>query len=60
MLELSRDRDLPPEPLGPDRGRELGVEHLQGDESEMSGVLGQINGGHAPTTQLALDPVALP
>ena len=46
MLELCRDPDLAQEPLGADRGGELGLEHLDGDRPVVLEIVGQIDGGH--------------
>lgn len=36
-----------------------GMQHLQGDQSTVSGILRQIHGCHAPATELPLDPVSV-
>ena len=59
MLQPGGELDLALEPLGAQRGRQLGVEHLQGDGSLVPKVLGQVDGGHAAPAELALEPVAI-
>ena len=57
MLELGADLDLAGEPLGTERGGELGAEHFHRDLAVVLEVLGEIDGGHAALAELALDPV---
>ena len=59
MLEVGGGLDLDQEPLGPDHGGELGPQDLEGDLAIVLEVLGEIDGGHAAGTQLALDAVAI-
>ncbi len=59
MLEPGGQLDLPLEPLGAERGRQLGMEHLQGDGSLVANVLGQVDGGHPAPAELALEPIAI-
>ena len=59
MLQPGGQLDLPLEPLGAERGRQLGMEHLQGDGALVAKVLGQVNGGHPAPAELALESVAL-
>src|SRR5512134_3913952 len=51
--------DLAQEALGAECGGELGPKHLQGDRTTVLEVLGEIDRGHAPAAQLALDRVAV-
>ena len=59
MLEPGGDLDLAEEPLGAERGGELGPENLDGDFSAVPEVGGQVDHGHAALTQLALQRVAV-
>ena len=60
MLEPSREPDLPLEALGAERGGELRMEHLEGDRPVVPEVLGEIDRGHAPAAELALQRVPIP
>ena len=60
MLEAGGELDLAEKALGPERGGELGVEHLDGDRAVVLEVAGELDGGHAPATELALERVAVP
>ena len=59
MLQPGGDLDLAEEPLGPERGGELGAEHLHGHLAVVLQVLGEEDRGHAPAPELALDGVAV-
>ena len=59
VLQVGDGLDLAEEPLGPDHGRELGPEHLDGDLAGVPKVLGEVDRGHAPRPELALDAVAV-
>jgi hypothetical protein len=55
MGERRRDPDLAGEPVGTQRGGELGPEHLDGHLALVPEVLGQVDRGHATPAQLALE-----
>ena len=57
VLELGGELDLALKPLGPDGGRELGVEDLDRDPAIVLDVAGKEDRGHSPATELALDGV---
>ncbi len=59
MLEPGGDLDLAEEPLGPERGGQLGPQHLHRDLAVVLDVLGEVHGGHAALPELALEPVAV-
>ena len=59
VLQARRELDLLEKPLGAEHGRELGVQHLERHLAAVPNVLGQIDRGHAPGTELSLDPVAV-
>jgi hypothetical protein len=58
VLEVRRRLDLGQEPVGADDGRELRLEHLEGDPALVADVVGQVHRGHAALTDLALDQVS--
>ena len=53
------ESDLALEALGPERGGELGVEHLERDRPLVPEVVGEVDGGHAAAAELALEGVAV-
>jgi hypothetical protein len=59
MLEPRGKVDLPLEALGTERGGELGEKNLEGNRAVMPDVIGEIDDGHAATTELALEGVAV-
>ena len=59
VLQPGGELDLALEPLGAERGGELGEEHLEGDRAVVPEVLGQVDRGHAAAAELALEPVAV-
>src|SRR3989441_421755 len=59
MLQPGGDLDLPHEPLGSERRRELRAEDLDRNRPMMLQVLRQEHRRHAPLTQLPLDRVAV-
>ena len=59
MVQLRRELDLAQEPLGPEVERQRRAEHLEGDRPVVPEVPGEVDGGHAPAPELALDQVAL-
>ena len=59
VLEPGGGLDLPQEALGPERGGELGAEHLDGHLAVVPQVLRQVDRGHPPAPELALDDVAV-
>ena len=58
MLEPGGQPDLALEALGPERVTQLGMEHLERDRPVVPEVPGEIDRGHAPAAELALDRVA--
>ena len=60
MLEPGGEPDLALEALGAERGGELGMEHLERDRAVVPEVLGEVDRGHAPAAELALERVAVP
>ena len=59
VLQVGDGPDLAEKPLGPDHRRQLGAEHLDRDLAGVPEVLGEVDGGHAPRPELALDAVAV-
>ena len=59
VLEPGGELDLALEPVGPQRGGELGEKHLQGHRPVVLQVLGQVDRGHPAPAELALEPVAI-
>ena len=59
MLQAGCELDLAQEPLGAQRARELGVEHLEGHRAVVLEIAGEVDGGHAAAAELALDAVAV-
>jgi len=60
VLQPGGEADLALESLRPQRRGQLGVEHLERHRPVVPKVLGQVNDGHAPAAELALDLVAIP
>jgi hypothetical protein len=58
MLQAGGNPDLAEEPVGANRGGELGAKHLDGDRPIMSGVMRQVHSSHAPLADKALDGIA--
>ena len=59
MLEPGGEADLALEPLGAERGGELGEQDLERDRAVVPEVLGQVDHGHAAAPELALEGVAV-
>ena len=59
MLEPGGGLDLAQEALGAERRGELGVQHLERDGAVVPEVAGEVDGGHAAATELALEAVAV-
>ncbi len=59
MGELGRELDLPQEAVGTDRCGQLGPQHLHGHIPLVADIVRQVDDGHPPTTQLALDLIAV-
>ena len=59
MGEPRGNRDLAQKPLGADRGRDLGPQHLDRDLAAVPEVFGDVHRRHAAATQDPLDPVAV-
>ena len=55
VLEAGGEFDLPLEPLGADGAASSGMQHLERDGAVVLEVLGEVDGGHAPATELALE-----
>ena len=55
MLEPRGEADLALEALGPQRGGELGMQHLERDRPVVLEVVRQEDGRHAAAPQLALE-----
>ena len=58
VLEPGGEPDLPLEALRAERGRQLGMEHLERHRAVVLQVLRQEHGGHPAPAQLALEQVA--
>ena len=58
MLQPGGEPDLALEPLGPEGGRELRMQHLERDRAVVPEVAGEKDRGHAPAPELALELVA--
>src|SRR5437588_3693325 len=59
MIERGRDLDLAQEALGAERYAEIGSQHLHGDLAVVFQVFGEMDGGHPPLAQRALQAVAV-
>jgi hypothetical protein len=59
MLEVGGEPNLAKEPVGPDRGGELGPQGLDGDLATMAQVLGQVDRGHAALAHRTLDVISV-
>ena len=59
VLQPGYRLDLAQKAVGAERGRQLGMEHLQGDRPLVLEVAGEVDGGHAAPTELSLDLVAV-
>ena len=57
MTEARGGFDLPEKPLPPEGGRELRRQHLDGHRATVLQVLSEIDRGHSPAPELALDRV---
>ena len=60
MLQPRGEPDLLQEPLGAERLGELRVENLERHEPVVPEVVRQVDRGHPPAAELALDGVAIP
>ena len=60
VLQPGGEADLALEALRPQRGGQLGVEHLERHRPVVPEVVGEVDDGHAPAAELALDRVAIP
>ena len=58
MGEAGRDLDLTEEALGPESGRQLGPEHLDGHGAAVFQVLSQVHRCHAAVAELPVERVA--
>jgi hypothetical protein len=58
MLQPGGEADLPLESLRAERDRELGMEHFEGNRSIVPQVVREEHGGHATSSQLALESVS--
>ena len=59
MLQPGGEADLALEPVGAERGGELGEEDLERDGAVVAEVVRQVDDGHAAAAELALDGVAV-
>ena len=59
MLEIGGELDLLEESLGPDDCRQFRMDDLDCDLAAMAEVFGEVDGGHAALSELALDAVAV-
>ena len=59
VLEPGDKLDLPEEPLGAERVRQLGMEHLERDGTVVLEVVSEADRGHPALAELALDNVAV-
>ena len=59
MLERGRDPDLAEEPITPQDGRQLGLEHLDGDSPAVLQVFGEKHDGHPAVAELPLHAVSI-
>jgi hypothetical protein len=59
VLESGGDLDLAEEPVAAERGRQLGLEHLDGDTTTVLQVLGQEDDCHAALAQGPFDAVPI-
>ena len=59
MLQPGGELDLALEPVGAEGGGELGMEHLERDGAVVAEVAGEVDRGHAPAAELALERVAV-
>ncbi len=57
VLEPRRELDLPEEALGAQGVGQLGVEDLERDRAVMAKIVGEVDGSHTPTPELALEAV---
>ena len=57
-MESGGDPDLPLEPLRAEGRREFGAQHLECDEAVVLEVPREVDRGHAPAAELALERVA--
>jgi hypothetical protein len=58
MLEPGGDPDLVEEALGPECGRQIGMQHLEGYRAVVPQIVGEIDGRHTAPANLAVEPVA--
>ncbi|MBX6331397.1 MAG: hypothetical protein IRY91_06100 [Gemmatimonadaceae bacterium] len=59
VLQPRGEPDLPLEAGGAERLGDLGVEHLERDRAVVLAVAGEIDRGHSPAAELALERVAI-
>ena len=59
MLERGGDADLAEKPLAAQHGRQLGLEHLDGDPSVVLQVLGEKHDRHPAVAELPLHAVSI-
>jgi hypothetical protein len=59
VLQPGGDRDLPLKPLGTERRRELGPQHLERHPAAVLAVLGEVDHGHPAPSQLPLEVIAV-
>src|SRR5690349_21337539 len=59
MLETCRDLDLAQEPVGTERGGELGAEDLHRHLPAVADILGQVDRGHPSLSDLSVEGVTV-
>ncbi len=59
MLQSGRDRDLAQEPVGPDRRRDVGAQHLERDAPVELHITRDEDDGHAAVADLLLDHITV-
>ncbi len=59
MLQPRGDPDLALEPLGAERGNQVGIQHLEGDRSLVPEIRRQKHDRHSAATELALERVSV-
>ena len=60
MPQFGRGLDFAQEPVGAERGPEIGMQHLDGDVALVLEIVREVDGGHPAGTEFAVDAVAVP
>lgn len=58
MVQACRELDLTEKPLRPQRGSEIGMEHLERHNTVVPLVLREIDGCHSTAAELAVDKIS--